>query len=107
MSKGEEEGIRFSYKDRNNTTAIIVGFVIVIASLQLLGYSDNLLTAAFAQGPQGGNYTFGILASTQNNENGDPFWIVSGNWRTNLLDMSNQLQNANQSNMTIEILSSI
>jgi hypothetical protein len=102
MSKGEEEGIRFSYKDRNNTTAIIVGFVIVIASLQLLGYSDNLLTAAFAQGPQGGNYTFGILASTQNNENGDPFWIVSGNWRTNLLDMSNQLQNANQSNMTIE-----
>lgn len=75
--------------------------MVVIVLMQLLEYSDNILTA-IAQGPQGGNYTFGLLASIQNNENGDPFWIVSGNWRTNLLDISNQLQTANQSNMTIE-----
>jgi hypothetical protein len=79
----------------------IVGVIVVIDLMQLLGYSDNILTA-IAQGPQGGNYTFGLLASIQNYENGDPFWIVSGNWRTNLLDISNQLQTANQSNMTIE-----
>ena len=42
----------------------------------------------------------GILASIQNNENGDPFWIVSGNWRTNLLDIANQSQTASQENMT-------
>jgi hypothetical protein len=40
------------------------------------------------------------LASIQNNENGDPFWIVSGNWRTNLLDIANQSQTASQENMT-------
>ena len=97
--KGEEEGSRFSYKDLNYATAIIVGVTVVIVSMQLLGYSDNILTAS-ARGPQGGNYTFGILASIQNNENGDPFWIVSGNWRTNLLDISNQLQTANQTNVT-------
>jgi hypothetical protein len=45
----------------------IVGVIAVIVLMQLLEYGDNILTA-FARGPQGGNYTFGLLASIQNNE---------------------------------------
>jgi hypothetical protein len=54
MSKGEgeerEEGRTFSSKGQNNSTAIIVGVIVVIVLMQLLEYSDNILTA-FAQGP--------------------------------------------------------
>jgi hypothetical protein len=105
MSGSKVERTRHPCKGVSTTTAIIAGTLLVgILLLQPLRYSDNngnnKITTAFAQGPQGGNYTFGILASIQNNENGDPFWIVSGNWRTNLLDIANQSQTASQGNMS-------
>ena len=96
MSNSDAERTRLSHKGVITTIAIIAEVLLVgIVFLQPLRYSDdggngyNKIATAFAQGPQGGNYTFGILASIQNNENGDPFWIVSGNWRTNLLDSAN------------------
>ena len=105
MSGSKVERTRHPCKGVSTTTAIIAGTLLVgILLLQPLRYSDNngnnKITTAFAQGPQGGNYTFGILASIQNNENGDPFWIVSGNWRTNLLDIANHSQTASQGNMS-------
>jgi hypothetical protein len=105
MSGSKVERTRHPCKGLNTTTAIITGTLLVgILLVQPLRYSDNngndKTTAAFAQGPQGGNYTFGILASIQNNENGDPFWIVSGNWRTNLLEIANQSQTVSQGNMS-------
>jgi hypothetical protein len=105
MSGSKVERTRHPCKGVSTTTAIIAGTLLVgILLLQPLRYSDNdgnnKIATAFAQGPQGGNYTFGILASIQNNENGDPFWIVSGNWRTNLLDIANQSQTASQGNMS-------
>jgi len=105
MSGSKVERTRHPCKGVSTTTAIIAGTLLVgILLLQPLRYSDNdgnnKITTAFAQGPQGGNYTFGKLASIQNNENGDPFWIVSGNWRTNLLDIANQSQTASQGNMS-------
>lgn len=73
--------------------------------VQPIRYNEDIgndkISDAFAQGPQGGNYTYGILASIQNNENGDPFWIVSGNWRTNLLDISNQFNGTGEHTHTI------
>jgi hypothetical protein len=105
MSNSDAERTRLSHKGVITTIAIIAEVLLVgIVFLQPLRYSDdggngyNKIATAFAQGPQGGNYTFGILASIQNNENGDPFWIVSGNWRTNLLDIANQSQTASQGN---------
>jgi len=103
MSGSKVERTRHPCKGVSTTIAIIAGTLLVgILLLQPLRYSDNngnnKIITAFAQGPQGGNYTFGILASIQNNEYGDPFWIVSGNWRTNLLDIANQSQTASQGN---------
>jgi hypothetical protein len=105
MSGSKVERTRHPCKGLNITIALVVlvllGGILLVQPFQ---YSDNnandKTTAAFAQGPQGGNYTFGILASIQNNENDDPFWIVSGNWRTNLLDIANQSRTASQGNMS-------
>ena len=50
---------------------------------------------------QPGLYAFGTIASLQNDENGNPTWIVSGIWKGSL-SMSNETQNvgSNQTNTT-------
>jgi hypothetical protein len=103
MFGNEVERKRLSLNNVSTLTAIAVGaFLLGI----VLGYSDDVgndkIKTAFAQGLPGGNYTFGVLASIQNNQNGDPFWIVSGNWRTNLLDIANQSQKTSRENMSQE-----
>jgi len=37
---------------------------------------------------QAGNFSFGPIASIQNNESGQPAWIVVGTWRGNLLSFN-------------------
>jgi hypothetical protein len=37
---------------------------------------------------QGSNFTFGPIASVQNNESGHPAWLVLGFWRSNLLSFN-------------------
>jgi hypothetical protein len=64
----------------------------------LFGYVEDNSSMAFPQGPQGGNYSFGIISSIQNNESGNPFWIVSGNWKSNLLELANQTNTTGQGN---------
>jgi hypothetical protein len=53
----------------------------------------------FGQPPslQASNFTFGPIASIQNNESGQPAWIVVGNWRGNLLSF-NQTTTQNSDN---------
>jgi hypothetical protein len=53
----------------------------------------------FGQPPslQASNFTFGPIASIQNNESGQPAWIVVGNWRSNLLSF-NQTTTQNSDN---------
>ena len=102
MSITQVKGNR-SYKYFNGTAGIIAGvFLIVTISVQLFDYShnNNNMLMAFPQGLQGGNYTFGIISSIQNNENDNPFWIVSGHWKTNLLNVANQSQTASQGNVS-------
>jgi hypothetical protein len=50
---------------------------------------------------QPGLYAFGTIASLQNDENGNPTWIVSGIWKGSL-SMSNETQDvgSNQTNTT-------
>jgi len=105
MLRSKVERSRFSLRDVNTTIALVALVLLGgIALVQPIRYYEDIgndkISDVFAQGPQGGNYTFGVLASIQNDENGDPFWIVSGNWRTNLLDIANQSQTASQENMT-------
>lgn len=106
MSKIKTDRIKISFKSLDPQVKLIFVsiFLVEVVLVQLLPYSsensNEQITTAFAQGPQGGNYTFGQLASIQNDENGNPFWIVSGNWRTNLLDIANQLQTTDQESIS-------
>jgi hypothetical protein len=62
---------------------------------QKQGYSHNKMMM------QPGLYAFGTIASLQNDENGNPTWIVSGIWKGSL-SMGNETQGVggNQTNTT-------
>ena len=52
---------------------------------------------AIPQPYRGGNDTFGTIASIQDDDSGKPAWIVSGHWKTNLLnDLSSNASQATE-----------
>jgi hypothetical protein len=91
-------------------TKILTISVIVSAAILMSGILHNS-AIAFPQQKQGyshnkmmmqpGLYAFGTIASLQNDENGNPTWIVSGIWKGSL-SMGNETQGmvGNQTNTT-------
>ena len=51
---------------------------------------------------QAGNFSFGPIASIQNNETGQPAWIVVGTWRGNLLSFNETTVTAIPTNATTQ-----
>jgi hypothetical protein len=105
MLSNKIERTRSYPKEVHITMAIIAlvslsGIVLQLLFLQGGDIGNHKVEYAFAQGPQGGNYTYGVLASIQNDESGKPYWIVSGNWKTNLLGVTNQSQASALGNMS-------
>jgi hypothetical protein len=47
---------------------------------------------------QASNFTFGPIASIQNNESGQPAWVVLGFWRSNLLSFNETTTTTNTEN---------
>jgi hypothetical protein len=83
--------------------------IIVSAAILVLGAIQNS-AIAYSQQKQGysynnkmmmqpGVYAFGTIASLQNDENGNPTWIVSGVWKGSLL-MGNKTQGGGGANQT-------
>lgn len=58
------------------------------------------LPLPFGQQPfaQAGNFSFGPIASIQNNESGQPAWVVLGFWRSNLLSFNETTTTTNTEN---------
>ena len=54
----------------------------------------------FGQPPsrQASNFTFGPVASIQNNESGQPAWLIVGHWRGNLLSFNQTATENNDEN---------
>lgn len=90
-------------------------FILILFSVLIIVPVSVGVTAAYAQGPsvapdnnnnqgplgprlpvpfgqqpfvQAGNFSFGPIASIQNNESGQPAWVVTGFWRGNLLSFN-------------------
>lgn len=69
---------------------LIIGHVIVFASLatifMLTAYFNyhSYQARAFPQQYQSGNQIFGVISSIQNDESGQPAWVVSGRWTSTL-----------------------
>jgi len=102
MSSGSNDTMM---KSKVLTISFIVSAAILISGIiqnnaiaypqQKQGYSQNKMMM------QPGLYAFGTIASLQNDENGNPTWIVSGIWKGSLL-MDNETQGVggNQTNTT-------
>jgi hypothetical protein len=95
----------------NRPIAVIMAamliLAIVIISLNNISSSSNNSTA-LAQRPfrftpfgENRNYTFGAISSVQDDNNGKPAWILTGFWKTNLINhtttMTTPTSNANSS----------
>jgi hypothetical protein len=80
---------------------------LIIAGVLMIDYQNNQVTA-YPKGYEKGNTTFGTIASIQNDENGNPSWIVSGHWKGNLLNNQSQSNNSSiQGNTSSSPLGSI
>ena len=85
---------------KNNTmSTVMITFSIIISGLILL-FSCNLnvimgIPADFVKG----DYLFGRTIGIVDDENGNPLWIVSGIWKTNL---SNQTQDTNNNSTVFD-----
>jgi hypothetical protein len=87
-------------------------FVLFIASAALLisgaiQNQNSVMANQFSQQKQGysyhdkiikpGSYALGTIASLQNDENGNPIWIVSGDYKGSI-SMNNKTQDGNRTN---------
>jgi len=70
------------------TIATLATSLIIVTAL-MINYQNNQVMA-YPRGYEKGNTTFGTIASIQNDENGNPSWIVSGHWKANLLNNQSQ-----------------
>jgi hypothetical protein len=72
---------------------------LMIASTLLLLFSFNVdVIMGIPPGFVEGDYLFGRTVGVVDDENGNPVWIVSGIWKTNF---SNQTQDINNNNSTV------
>ncbi len=63
-------------------SAIFASFVAISAVL-IATYPVNQ-ARAYPYGNDTGEYEFGTISSVQNNENGNPAWVLFGHWKSNL-----------------------
>lgn len=80
---------------------IIASIDILTASGIFLATNTSIAQAMISRGyPFGGHLThfrFGTIGSIQNGESGKPQWILSGVWKTNLLNQSDNAVNSSNS----------
>lgn len=86
---------------RNGKTAIgcaiFASFLIV--SAVLIAIHPVTYAGALPYGKDTADYSFGTLSSIQNDQNGDPAWVLFGHWKGNLA--SNQSLVEGQGNETL------
>ena len=78
-------------------SAIFTSFVVI--SAVLLATSPINYARAFPFGNDTGEYRFGTISSVQNDEDGNPAWVLSGHWKSNLAN--NQSVGQGQGNETL------
>ena len=74
---------------------------------QPLGQDNTARNPPFPFGllfTRGGNFSFGEIASIQNNESGQPAWIAVGHWRGNLFSFNQTTTNNNNTNTSPNVV---
>jgi hypothetical protein len=60
---------------------LVIAFLVTAIFIQ-----QNYIATAIPQPYRSENDTFGVISSIQYDDSGKPAWIVTGNWKSNLLD---------------------
>lgn len=79
------------------TPATLLILSIAFVSLNITSNSNAFAQGNFRFGPFGENriYTFGAISSVQDDNNGKPAWILTGFWKTNLINQTTQTSSTN------------
>ena len=94
--------VKISTREATSVTLLTTSLIIAAATL-MINYHDNQ-AMAIPRIHGKGNYSFGAISSIQNDNNGNPAWIVSGHWKSNLL--SNQSTSSSSQGKTSSLTGS-
>ena len=78
------------------SVSLITALLIVTGALAIATYSVSSGDAYPAKGKDHKDMTFGAISSIQNNEQGEPSWILAGHWVTNIINKT--MDSFNQTN---------
>jgi hypothetical protein len=78
------------------SVSLFTAVLIVTGAIAIVTYSLNSGEAYPAKGKDRKDMTFGAISSIQNNEQGEPSWIISGHWITNIINKT--MDSFNQTN---------
>jgi hypothetical protein len=78
------------------SVSVFTALLIVTGAITIVAYSLNSGEAYPAKGEDRKDMTFGAISSIQNNEQGEPSWILSGHWITNIVNKT--MDSFNQTN---------
>jgi hypothetical protein len=103
-------------QDRNLIVATVIGAALFTSGFVLMSSSieSNQAAASYPMAQQGdyhgygyshgkmkpGGYAAGTIASIQNDENGNPAWVLSGYWKASLTEGAKGNQSSPASNST-------
>ena len=76
--------------------SLFTALLIVTGAIAIVTYSLSSGEAYPAKGKDRIDMTFGAISSIQNNEQGEPSWIISGHWITNIINKT--MDSFNQTN---------
>jgi hypothetical protein len=101
--------------NRSKAVSVVTLLILALLFVSLNNNSSNIsgdTNTAFATQPFGisnfgenRNYTFGAISSVQDDNTGKPAWILTGFWKTNLLDNTTQTSDANTSTTGVPVFS--
>jgi hypothetical protein len=98
--------ILYLFRHHRGINAYFLGYRFCLCTAASLISPDNLspypqhYPIPFGQPPsaQASNFIFGPIASIQNNESGQPAWLIVGHWRGNLLSFNQTTTESNDAN---------
>lgn len=78
------------------SVSLFTALLIVTGAIAIVTYSLSSGEAYPTKGKDRKDMTFGAISSIQNNEQGEPSWIISGHWITNIINKT--MDSFNQTN---------
>jgi hypothetical protein len=94
---------KISRKNITTSSVMILSMMIIASGLMLFSFNLNVIMGIPADIAKG-DYLFGKTIGIVEDENGKPLWIISGNWKTNLHNQTQDGSNATVFDASFEMI---